>query len=518
MAPRILVAGALTIPLVLVACSSPAAAQQPTGRKEDVKETGARARALVLARQPFAARTRTGYHTLTFSPDGKRLASIGVGNRVLVWDAATGKEALALDGHKADAFDLAYSPDGKWLASAGREGAKVWDATTGKLLFTTTGQVVARVAFSPDAKRLATAGQPGVKIWEAATGKLLATLPGRRTWESSVAFSPDGKRLASGNTLKLVTLWDPATGRELLSLNGHTGAIHTVAYHRDGKQIASASVDKTIRIWDPDTRRELRCLTGHAGPVHTVAFSPNGKLLLSASSDRTARLWEVATGREVLSLQGLTTPVYCAVFSGDGRRLAATTNDGQVLVWLLADPGSQAAVFTPRDLEAQWTDLASSDSSRAFQAIFALSAVPKHSLPFLKKRLRPAQAVPDQTVRLARLIVDLDDNRYTVRRKAARALEQVGKLAEPTLKRVLERMPSAEVRQQVGRLLDRLAAAEPGPEQLLAQRATAVLERIDTAEARAFLEVLARGADGAWLTQESRAALERLGRQTVARP
>jgi dipeptidyl aminopeptidase/acylaminoacyl peptidase len=500
--------------LVLAAAAGSALAQRAAEVREIPDQTAVKGKRFALARQPFAPRTRTGYHTLTFSPDGKCLASIGHGNTLLTWDAASGKELRALAGHKNNVLDLAYSPDGKWIASAGQDGGKLWDAATGRLLFTTTGQSwVDRVAFSPDARRLATAGQPGIKIWEAATGKLLATFQSQRGWESTVAFSPDGNDLASGNIEKIVTIWDPATGRQRRSIRGHTGAIHTVAYSPDGKRLASASVDKTVRIWDPATGRELMCLTGHAGPVHTVAFSPNGRLLVTASSDRTARLWDSGSGRELLSLDGMTMPVYCAVFSNDGRRLAATANDGQVLIWLLAVPAGRAADLTPRGLEALWTDLAANDAARGFQAVFTLAAAPQHALPFLKKHLRAVESPPDQAARLARLVADLDNKRYAVRRKAAQALEQMGKLAEPTLKRVLEGKPSAEVRRQVDHLIDTLAGVEPSPEQRLAQRATEVLERIGTREARAQLERLAHGADGAWLTQEARASLLRLGRQ-----
>jgi WD40 repeat protein len=496
----------------------PVATSQPAPKKDNAAEIQSANKALVLARQPFTPRARSGYHTVTFSPDGKRLASIVAKGTGQVWDGTTGKAVLTLVGHTREVFDLAYSPDGKWIASAGQDGGKIWDAATGKLHFTTTGQNwVDRVAFSPDAKRLATAGSPGVRVWDVAAGKNLAIMPGNRTWESTVAFSPDGACLASGNILKIVTIWDSATGSEKLSLKGHSGPIHTVAYRPDGKHLASASVDKTVRIWDAATGKEIMCLKGHTGPVHTVAYSPDNKLLLTASSDKTARLWDVLTGAEVLILN-CPMPVFCAVFSPDGQRLAATTSDGQVFVWLLAVAGRPPAVLTPENLESLWADLKSSRPPRAFQAIFTLASAPRRTLPFLKKRLRPAAADPDLAGRLARLIAGLDDQRYAVRRNASRELEQLGMRAEPTLKRALEEAASAEVRRSAKRLLDKLAAAQLSPEQLLAQRATDVLERIGTPEAKALLERLARGADGVWLTQEARASLGRLGAMGRGKP
>src|SRR5262249_54439614 len=67
---------------------------------------------------------------VSFSPDGKRLASAGDDGMVRVWDTVTGQEALSLKGHTGTVTSVAFSPDGKRLASADSTGrVKVWDAT-----------------------------------------------------------------------------------------------------------------------------------------------------------------------------------------------------------------------------------------------------------------------------------------------------------------------------------------------------------------------------------------------------
>jgi WD40 repeat protein len=103
---------------------------------------------------------------------------------------------------------VAFSPDGKRLASVGREWVKVWDAQTGQELLTckvlarpgTVASQFRNVTFSPDGQRLASGDYPGlVKVWDAQTGQELFTCQGHTHQVDCVVFSPDGKRLVSAS-------------------------------------------------------------------------------------------------------------------------------------------------------------------------------------------------------------------------------------------------------------------------------------------------------------------------------
>ena len=272
---------------------------------------------------------------LTFTLDGRLLATASRDGTARLWDPATGDCLHTLTGHTGWVNDLAFSPNGHLLATASRDGtARLWDPATGDCLRTLGHtESVGGVAFSPDGHLLATGGADRTaRLWDPATGDCLRTLGhAKRVWD--VAFSPNGHLLATASGDKRTRLWDPATGKHLRTIGSHDGPVGGVAFSPDGHLLATASVDGTARLWDPATGACLRTLTGHARPVHDVAFSPDGHLLATASDDGTARLWDPATGACLRTLTGHTGGVWDAAFSPDGHLLATVGDDGTSRTW-----------------------------------------------------------------------------------------------------------------------------------------------------------------------------------------
>ena len=86
----------------------------------------------------------------------------------------------------------------------------------------------------------------------------------------------------------------------------------------------------------------------------------------------------------------------------------------------------------------------------------------------------------------------------------------MGELAAPALRTALEGEPSAEARRRIEEVLNKTGNIAPRGEMLRALRAVAVLELIDTAEARGVLHDLAKGAEGASVTRAAKEALDRV--------
>jgi HEAT repeat protein len=116
------------------------------------------------------------------------------------------------------------------------------------------------------------------------------------------------------------------------------------------------------------------------------------------------------------------------------------------------------------------------------------------------------------------LIADLENKEFTVRRKATRELEKLGDAAVPALREKLKDKPGLEMRQRLDELLQNLDGPVPSPAQLRILRAVQVLELIGSADACKLLEKLAQGIPEARLTQEAKAARERLAKRLAAAP
>jgi hypothetical protein len=119
---------------------------------------------------------------------------------------------------------------------------------------------------------------------------------------------------------------------------------------------------------------------------------------------------------------------------------------------------------------------------------------------------------------MRRLLANLGSEGFPVRNRAQAEIEALGDLAEPALRQALKGKPSLEVERRIQGLLEKLRGPVRRLDTRRAVRAVAVLEDIGTPEARRILETLAGGAEGARLSRDAQAALERLARRRVPKP
>src|SRR5207245_10723511 len=87
----------------------------------------------VRLRLPLPFPDKHSTHHVSFSPDGRHVATCSQGMDVVVWDAATGKEVRRLLSYQT-VMKTALSPDGRTLAAAHNGGTVLlWDLESGRL-------------------------------------------------------------------------------------------------------------------------------------------------------------------------------------------------------------------------------------------------------------------------------------------------------------------------------------------------------------------------------------------------
>lgn len=148
--------------------------------------------------------------TLAITPNGRMIASGSDDKTIRVWDVNTGTEMLKFASDEM--LGLSFSMDGKWLAStSSRSMIRLWEMTNVKQLPPLKGEngFAMALAFSPDSKTLASGSREGiVHMWDIASAKIMYTFNGHTQWIKTLQFSPDGKILASGDADGLVYLWN----------------------------------------------------------------------------------------------------------------------------------------------------------------------------------------------------------------------------------------------------------------------------------------------------------------------
>jgi WD40 repeat protein len=275
--------------------------------------------------------------SLSFSPDGTKLASSARDYRTFLWDLARGKyEPIEERG----SYTVAFSPDGKTVATGRTSDVILCDVATRQ-----TRRIEVRrdasdnwchgwhLAFSPDGSRLA-AVAGGVRLYDA---RSLAELPlpeqaGHAT--NCVAIARDGSLLATAHDRphKVVRLWDARTWQVKQELKGSTATIDNLSFSPDGKYLAAVA-GTTLWVWDVPSGNAVVQHAMSKQHYKDVAFSPDGRLLGFARNDASIRFWSTAGWSEVAAYDFEIGPMICFGFAPDGMRAAGGSGKGKIVVF-----------------------------------------------------------------------------------------------------------------------------------------------------------------------------------------
>jgi len=431
-----------------------------------------------------------GLAATAFSPDRKTVATQGhlPDPTIRLWDSATGKQVrsfgkpsdLQLE-RMAGSFlnSLTFSSDGKTLASASSDGMiRLWDPATGKQTRRFKGiQEPTALTFSPDGKTLAAAVRytgglvagPTAVLWDVASGKELRQFDAH-VRAGSIAFSPDGKLVAAaGCPDPTVIVWEVATGKQFRRLAVAHGVCYGLDFSPDGRVLAAGSDDheNPVHLWELATGQEVRRFRGHRDGADSVAFAPDGRTLASGSGDSTILLWDVtgrvAGGADRTTLR--TAKDLQARWADLARDKASRAFDA---VWALAAAPAESVPFLcqrlrpvravePQRLARLVADLDSARFAVRQQATAELEAQGAGAEPALRKVLE-GELSPEARRRVEEVLHRLAGSRELLRPlRALQVLEQAGTPeARRLLKTLANGLPEARLTQEAQASLDRL--------------------------------------------------------------
>ena len=301
---------------------------------------------------------------LMFSPDGHYLA---MGTRIgLWWYEVETMSPVALWGAERGVFAVTFSPNGKWIATSDWEDKiKVWDVKRGVCL-TQIETELRHFTFSSDSQRFATSDSATgtVNFWHPETGELLEKFScesEKGGGSMPIAFSPDTNLVAStshegiDNDAESIIVWDVESGKRVACLTGHTGCVYRLCFSPCSRFLASGGErdDGTVRIWDTVNWRQIQIYTDFGEADMNPSYSPEGVLRATAISyierfrESIITVWDLESNEKLYSTIEDIGGIWGTVRFSNGSRLARESGDGGIKVWFSGNSHTQESDYLP---------------------------------------------------------------------------------------------------------------------------------------------------------------------------
>ena len=195
---------------------------------------------------------------LDFSPDGKSIA-VGSGppsrsGEVIVFDVRNGRPVRDFgDVHSDTVLGLSFSPNGRVLAScAADKTIRLLDLRRGEVTRSLEGHThhVLSIAWQDDGQTIASASaDQTVKLWNVQTGEQRRTISGFSKEITSVVFIEATNQVALACADGQVRLYDSSNGKSLRSFNASGDFLYTLSVTPDGASLVSAGQSGKVRFW-----------------------------------------------------------------------------------------------------------------------------------------------------------------------------------------------------------------------------------------------------------------------------
>jgi len=275
--------------------------------------------------------------------------------------------------HEGEITALAFSPDGGYWLSASRDRlAKVWEAASGRALYTLKGHTapVHSLSMAEDMSAVFTAAEDStVRRWAFPFPLPWKTLETGGFYLNDICWAPNGQHVLAASADRKVYVWDAGNYGPPLAYEGHRAGLQSLAVSPDGKWAASGDAKGEVHIWALGSGEMLCKAQLHEAAANSLSFSnqENRQWLASAGDDHQVVVWKWGQdGLDTARLSGHRYEASSVCWSPDGRQLMSTGLDSLALLWeadswKLLDAfqlGAAALSARPAAKEKEWLVLA----------------------------------------------------------------------------------------------------------------------------------------------------------------
>jgi WD40 repeat protein len=218
-------------------------------------------------------------NALAWSPDSLSIAAACSDGSVYVRniDSPVDVRPMRLYGHYGEALSVTWSPDGKRIASGGADHrVQMWNAETGM-------KIGAALDFDDEVS----------KVQWAPIGRRFLVVSGRRVWVAKEEVPKQAPRLSSARAWRMR---GEQTARLRLIALDHDQLVTDAEWDPSGEFVATASVNLTIEIWDAVDEEWTLSLAEETGVVR-LKWAPDGLLVAAGTSQGTVCVYQPTGGR-----------------------------------------------------------------------------------------------------------------------------------------------------------------------------------------------------------------------------
>jgi WD40 repeat protein/serine/threonine protein kinase len=296
-------------------------------------------------------RLRRGVLTLATSIDGEYLAAAADTDgepAIHLYRPLTGREAGRLRGHIKTIYALSFSPDGKRLASGSRDGTvRMWDVADlrERAIFRPEkdrdnqrmgrvrdeqGPIVRSVSYAPDGRSIVSAGLDGViRRWDLGGQKedeyeLRVQVP-----VEAAAMSADRSTLVMTDASRRIKVWrlgapgSAVSNEPTFSLRGTLQPIRTLTVNENGTIVVAACEDHSLLIWRLMSGRKDEPQPQKISNLNAQSIALQGNNLVVATEEGALNWIDLANPQLKPERIRVLNKVSFVHFSSDGKKLVS---------------------------------------------------------------------------------------------------------------------------------------------------------------------------------------------------